>query len=158
MTITIRPAVADDVPQILRLVDALAAYENEPLAVKATVESLGTAMFGPDAHVWAHLAERDGRPVGVALWFLTYSTWTGRPSLYLEDFFVDAEARGLGAGVALFRALAREAKARDCARIDWSVLDWNNGAKGFYRKLGGRRAEAWESWRLEGPALDALAV
>jgi GNAT superfamily N-acetyltransferase len=157
MTLTIRRAAAGDVAEILRLIVALAVYEQEPDAVKATEASLGETLFGPDPRVFVHLAELDGRPCGLALWFETYSTWTGRKSLYLEDLFVDDAARGAGVGRALFGALAREAKARDCARIDWAVLDWNEKAMGFYSSIGGYHASGWQPWRLEGPALDALA-
>ena len=156
MTLTIRPAVLGDEAEILRLVKALAVYEREPDAVKATEESLRDTLFGDRPRVWAHLAEQDGRIMGVALWFLTYSTWTGKPSLYLEDLFVEEGARGSGAGMALLRALAASARALDCGRMDWAVLDWNQKAKGFYTSIGAKRAEGWETWRLEGAALDAL--
>jgi GNAT superfamily N-acetyltransferase len=99
----------------------------------------------------------DGRPVGLALWFLTYSTWTGRPSLYLEDLFVDESMRGQGVAKALFRRLAQEAKARNCGRIDWAVLDWNVDAMAFYERLGGRQQTGWQPWRVHGEALDQLA-
>jgi GNAT superfamily N-acetyltransferase len=157
MTLSVRRATAADIPDMLRLIVALAVYEREPDAVKATPESLGRTMFGPDAKVFAHVAERDGAVIGIALWFETYSTWTGRPSLYLEDLFVDPAARGSGAGRALFRALAREALARGGARIDWAVLDWNEAARGFYRAIGGFRSTGWEPWRIEGGALEDLA-
>jgi GNAT superfamily N-acetyltransferase len=157
MSLTIRRAIPADVPAMLRLIVALAVYEREPDAVKATPESLAETMFGPHAKVFAHVAELNDAVVGVALWFETYSTWTGRPSLYLEDLFVDPAARGAGAGRALFRALAQEALARGCARIDWAVLDWNETARGFYRAIGGFRSTGWEPWRLEGEALEDLA-
>lgn len=157
MTLSIRRAIAADVPDMLRLIVALAAHEREPDAVRATPELLMRAMFGPDAKVFAHVAVLGDAVVGVALWFETYSTWTGRPGLYLEDLFVDPSARGAGAGLALFRALAREAKARDCARIDWAVLQWNEAARGFYGKLGAHHSTGWEPWRIEGEALERLA-
>jgi GNAT superfamily N-acetyltransferase len=157
MSLAIRRAEPRDVAEIHRLVVALAIYEREPDAVKATPESLAETMFGDGAAVFAHVAEIDGHIAGVALWFLTYSTWTGRPSLYLEDFFVEERARGTGAGRALFRALAREARERGCARMDWAVLDWNDTAKGFYRHIGAALSTGWEPWRLEGDALVALA-
>jgi GNAT superfamily N-acetyltransferase len=156
--LTVRRAAPDDVAAIHRLIVALAVYEGEPDAVKATPESLGETLFGDHAMAHAFVAERDGAVVGVALWFLNYSTWTGRPGLYLEDLFVAEEARGTGAGRALFRALAAEAVARGCPRLDWAVLDWNESAKTFYRHIGARRSEGWEPWRLEGEALAALAA
>ncbi|MFD1610353.1 GNAT family N-acetyltransferase [Sphingomonas tabacisoli] len=157
MTLTIRWARPGDEETILRLIKGLATYEREPDAVQATEQSLRDTLFAPHAQVFAFIAELDGAPVGLALWFLTYSTWTGRPSLYLEDLFVDDDARGRGIARALFKRLAEEAKARNCARIDWAVLDWNVDAMAFYERLGGRRQTGWEPWRLHGAALDALA-
>lgn len=157
MSVTIRPARLGDEAAILDMVVALAVYEREPDAVKATEESLRATLFGEQPQVFAHIAEFDGEPVGLALWFLTYSTWTGRPSLYLEDLFVAEAARGTGAGRALLTALAREAKARGCARMDWAVLDWNEKARQFYRHIGAHHAKGWEPWRIEGEALEQLA-
>jgi GNAT superfamily N-acetyltransferase len=157
MSVAIRTARPGDEADILRLITALAVYETEPDAVKATEASLRETLFGEIPRVWAHLAELDGRVVGLALWFLTYSTWTGKPTLYLEDLFVEETARGTGTGLALFRALAAEAKARDCGRMDWAVLDWNQTAKRFYSHIGGQQTTGWETWRLEGDALERLA-
>ena len=157
MSVAIRRAAPGDVPDILRLIVALAVYERSPDAVKATEATLHETLFGSDPRVFVHLAERDGEIVGVALWFLTYSTWTGTPSLYLEDLFVSESARGLGVGRMLFEALAREAKARGCGRIDWAVLDWNEPAMDFYRSLGAARSIGWQPWRIEGPSLYRLA-
>ena len=153
----VRPARIGDVPDILRLIRALATYEREPDAVRATEASLEATLFGADPQVHGHVAEGEGGVVGIAIWFMNYSTWTGRPGLYLEDLFVDPRARGSGAGRTLFRALAREALARGCARIDWAVLDWNEPAMAFYRAIGGRRQSGWQPWRIEGAALEALA-
>ncbi len=155
--VTIRPARPGDEADILRLVVALAVYEREPDAVQATEESLRTTLFCDNPQVFAHLAEMDGEVVGLALWLLTYSTWTGAPSLYLEDLFVDRKARGTGTGRALLATLAREAKARGCARMDWAVLDWNAKAKDFYHHIGAHHSEGWEPWRIEGDALERLA-
>lgn len=153
----VRRAGPGDVAAVLALIVALAVYEREPDAVQATEASLQETLFGADAQVFAHVAILDGAIVGVALWFQTYSTWTGRPSLYLEDLFVSAAARGHGAGRALFTALAQEARARNCARIDWAVLDWNETAAGFYRSIGATPSTGWQPWRIEGAALAALA-
>ena len=152
----VRPAVAADVPAILRLIVALATYEREPDAVQATEATLRQTLFAPDPRVWAHVAEHDRAVVGIAIWFLNYSTWTGKPGIYLEDLFVDDAARGLGAGKALFRALGAEAERLGCARIDWAVLDWNEPAMDFYRAIGGRRQTGWQPWRIDGVALEAL--
>jgi len=158
MTMTVRPAAAGDEAEVLRLIKALAAYEREPDAVAATEASLRETLFGPEARVHALLAEAAGRPVGLALWFLTYSSWTGRPTLYLEDLFVEATVRGRGIARRLMAELAREAQARGCARMDWAVLDWNVEAMAFYGRIGGRRQTGWQPWRLDGPALAGLAT
>lgn len=152
----VRRATPADVPAILRLIVALAVYEHEPDAVNATEESLAASLFGDDAHVFAHVAEIDGEVVGIAVWFLNYSTWTGKRGIYLEDLFVSEAARGTGAGKALFRALAEEAERLDCPRIDWAVLTWNKDAMDFYRAIGGRPQTSWQPWRIEGAALEAL--
>lgn len=157
MTLNIRWARAGDEATVLHLIKALATYEREPDAVQATAGSIRNTLFSPNAQVFAFLAEADGKPVGLALWFLTFSTWTGRPSLYLEDLFVDESVRGQGVAKALFRRLAQEAKARNCARIDWAVLDWNVDAMAFYGRLGGRQQSGWQPWRVDGEALDRLA-
>ncbi len=158
MTIDMRPAEPGDEHEILRLIRALAAYEREPDAVHATAEGLAAALFKDGGHVHAHLAARDGRVIGLALWFLNYSTWTGKPGLYLEDLFVEPEARGGGIGAALLATLAREAIARGCARMEWAVLDWNESAMDFYRRIGAEPAIGWQPWRLSGDALAALAT
>lgn len=152
----VRRATPADVPAILRLIVALAVYEREPDAVKATEESLAASLFSDNAHVFAHVVEHEGEVVGIAVWFLNYSTWTGRPGIYLEDLFVAETARGLGAGKALFKALAEEAERLGCARIDWAVLDWNTPAMDFYRSIGGRRQTGWQPWRIDGVALEDL--
>ena len=156
MTTTIRRARPGDEHDILRLIHALASYERAPDAVKATPEGLAALLFVDAPKVFAHVAEADGAVVGIAVWFFNFSTWTGRHGLYLEDLFVDPAVRGGGVARALFEALADEAKAHDCVRLDWGVLDWNDLAKGFYRRLGARHMEGWEPWRLDGEALGAL--
>ncbi len=153
----IREARPGDTGDLLRLVRALAAYEREPHAVEATEESLTAALFGPHPLVHAHVAEVGGRVVGMAVWFLSFSTWTGRHSVYLEDLFVEPEARGSGLGRALLRRLAARAVELGCARMDWSVLDWNEPAMGFYRSIGARPMDEWTTWRLEGEGLARLA-
>ena len=157
MSVRVRRAARDDIPEILRMIRALAVYEHKPEAVAATEDSLDEMLFGADPKVFAHIAEQDGRPVGLTVWFLNFSTWTGRHGIYLEDLFVDPEARRAGVARALFVALAREARARSCARIDWAVLDWNEQAMRFYRSMGSRPSEGWQPWRLDGEALERLA-
>lgn len=158
MSVVVRSAVPGDVPDILRLIRHLAIYERQPDAVEATEASLHATFFAESAQVFAHVAEAGGAIVGIAVWFLNYSTWTGRPGIYLEDLVVDEAARGTGAGRALFRALAQEAVARGCARIDWAVLDWNESAMNFYRAIGGRPQSGWQPWRLDEAGIKALAA
>ena len=156
-TATIRPARPGDEGDILRLIRALADYEREPDAVENTVDDLHAHLFADVPHVFAHVAELDGRIVGVAVWFLNYSTWTGRHGIYLEDLFVDPAVRRQGVAEGLMQTLAAEAEAHGYARMEWAVLDWNELAKAFYRRLGARHNETWEPWRLDGEALSALA-
>jgi GNAT superfamily N-acetyltransferase len=154
----IRPATPEDVPVIRQLVQELADYEKEPDAVEATEEDLRTALFGGDSVAWCHVAELDGQVVGFALWYRTFSTWTGKPGLWLEDLFVRPEARGTGLGKALLVALAQTAVARGWSRFEWWVLDWNTPAHGFYASLGARQEDEWTTWRVDGDALAALAA
>ena len=154
--VTVRRAVPGDEGEVLRLIIALATYEHQPEAVKATEASLAATLFNDDPQVFAHLAEQDGRAVGLALWFLTYSTWTALPSLYIEDIYVEEDCRGGGVGRKLFEVLGQEASARGCGRIDFAVLDWNEPAMAFYRRLGARPAAGWQPWRLDGAAYERL--
>jgi len=158
MTLLIRTARPGDEHDILKLVRALATYERAADAVQATPEGLAAALFAEHPKVFAHVAELDGLIVGMAVWFFNYSTWTGRHGIYLEDLFVDPEARGAGVARALFLALAGEAKRHGCARIDWAVLDWNELAKGLYRRLGARYLADWEPWRIDGEALEQIMI
>ncbi len=149
----IREARPNDIGDLLRLIRALADYEHEPDAVKTTETILESALFGATPSAHAHVAEEKGRVVGMALWFLTFSTWTGRRSLYLEDIFVEPEQRGKDVGVALMSALISKAQELGCARMEWAVLDWNEPALKFYRSLGARPLDEWTTWRLELPPL-----
>jgi GNAT superfamily N-acetyltransferase len=155
---TLRPATAADVPQILAFIRALADYERLLHEVVATEEGLHRALFGPRPYAEVILAEEAGSPVGFALFFHTFSTFVGRPGLYLEDLFVVPEARGKGVGRALLAELARLAVARGCGRVEWAVLDWNAPAIRFYESLGARPNEAWTVYRLAGADLAALAA
>ncbi|MCU1594073.1 MAG: GCN5-related N-acetyltransferase [Frankiales bacterium] len=153
----IRPATSADVPVLLELVRALAVYEKEPDAVKASEEDLHEALFGADHVASCHVAEHEGVVVGFALWYRTFSTWTGRPGLWLEDLFVRPEARGTGLGKALLVELARTAEANGWTRFEWWVLDWNTPAQGFYRSLGALPQDEWTVWRVDGQTLPRLA-
>jgi GNAT superfamily N-acetyltransferase len=156
--ITLREAREEDVPDILRLVRALAEYERLSHEVVADEADFRAALFASPPRAHAMLAWRDGRAIGLALWFYNFSTFTGRPGLYVEDVFVEPAARGAGIGRMLFRELARRAVAMGCARMEWSVLDWNAPAIGFYRSIGAAPMQDWTVQRLSGPALAALAA
>ena len=154
---TVRPARPEDVDVVLRLVNELAAYEREPDAVLATAADLHEALFGHDPSAGCHVAEHEGAVVGFALWYRTFSTWQGRPGLWLEDLFVRPEARGAGLGKALLAELARTAVDRGWTRFEWWVLDWNEPAHAFYRSVGARPEDAWTVWRVDGQQLTDLA-
>ena len=158
MTDPIRKATPADLGDILQLIRDLAAYEREPDAVQATVESLHGTLFGPTPTAEALVAEIDGQVVGMALYFTNFSTWSGRDGLYLEDLYVRPEARGTGLGKALLQRLARIAVARGCARVEWAVLDWNTPAIDFYRSLRAKAMSEWTVHRLDGDALTAFAA
>jgi len=157
MSCLIRPATADDVPLILGFIRALATYEKLLPEVVATEATLHQTLFGSSPAAVVVLAEVDGRPAGFALYFFNYSTFLAQPGLYLEDLFVAPEFRGQGTGKALLLHLAKIANDRGCGRMEWSVLDWNEPAKGFYRKLGARLLDDWRICRLTGAALTQYA-
>lgn len=156
--IDIRAATPNDVPFILRFVHELAAFEREPDAVKATEAMLAAALFGGHPAAEAVIAESDGVAVGHAIFFHNFSTWEGKRGLYLEDIYVTPSARGGGIGRAMLRHLARLAVERDCARFEWSVLDWNEGAIALYRSIGAKGLDDWTIQRLDGDALLRLAL
>jgi GNAT superfamily N-acetyltransferase len=157
MSLRIRPAIPADVPTVLRFIRELAEYEREPSAVVATDELIRTALFD-EGHV-AHclIASLDGTPVGFALYFFNFSTWLGRAGLYLEDLYVTPSARRKGVGRAFLAELARIAIARNCGRMEWPVLDWNEQAIAFYRALGACPLSEWTVYRLTGDTLQAAA-
>jgi len=154
----IRPARPADAATILRFIRDLAAFEREPDAVEATEEMLDEALFGAHPAAEAVIAEQDGQPLGFALFFHNFSTWTGRRGLYLEDLYVTPDARGRGIGGALLRHRAGIAVARGCARFEWSVLDWNAEAIAVYRRIGAVGMEDWTVQRLSGEPLRRLAA
>jgi len=160
--IRVRTAIAEDVPLILDLIHSLAEYERMPDAVRATEDALHRQLFGagfgrgPTAECL--IGEIDGTTQGFAVFCTNFSTWLARPGIWLEDLFVRPAARGSGLGAALLCELARIAVARDCGRMEWSVLDWNELAMGFYRRLGATPLDEWTSWRLTGEALQALGT
>ncbi len=154
----IRPAVAADAGELFELVKELAEYERAADAVVATEQMLTEALFGPHPVASAHVAEQDGVVVGFALWYVTFSTWIGRPGLWLEDLFVRPSARGNGLGAALLRTLAQVCTERGYGRLEWWVLDWNAPAQGFYRSLGAHPEDEWTVWRVDGSGLLHLAA
>ena len=153
----LRPATPADVGLLLELIHDLAVYEKEPDAAKATPDLVHDALFGPSPTAEAVIAEWDGQPAGFALFFHNYSTWTGKPGLYLEDLFVREALRGHGIGKALLLKLVSIARERGCGRMEWSVLDWNTPAIEFYESLGARPQTGWTVYRLDEAALDRLA-
>lgn len=157
MSLVIRPARPADATELHRLIVALATYEREPDAVELTPERLREQLAAERPPFECLLAELDDRVVGFALHFANYSTWRGRPGLYLEDLFVEPAHRARGIGHRLLVELARLAVARGCGRMDWMVLDWNTPAIDFYRRIGARPVDGWVAHRLTGDALLALA-
>ena len=157
MGTAIRSATAADVAQILAFIRALAAFERAPDAVVATEEGLLRDGFGPNPYYSCLIAEHDGQPAGFALFFYNYSTWMGRPGIYLEDLFVLPEFRGLGIGKALLQRVAAVAVEKECGRLNWAVLDWNTPAIDFYGAMGAEFMDEWRLVRLEGEAIKRLA-
>ena len=157
MATTIRAATPADVPQILAFIRALAAYERAPDSVTATEVDLRRDGFGPNPFYSCLIAEHAGQPAGFALYFFNYSTWVGRPGLYLEDIFVEPEFRGLGIGKALLKRVAAIAQEKDCRRLQWAVLDWNTPAIEFYRAMGAEFLDEWRTVRVSGEALKRLS-
>jgi GNAT superfamily N-acetyltransferase len=155
--LTIRRGTRRDVPTILALIRGLADYERLRHECVATAAGIRRHGFGRPRYFETLICRRAGRPVGLALYFFTYSTFLARPTLYLEDLFVLPSERGRGAGVALLRALARIALRRRCGRMEWAVLDWNRPAMRFYRALGAGFRKEWVLTRLTGAALAGLA-
>ena len=149
----VRPATRDDVPSLIALIRDLAHYERQPDAVEIDEPTLADALFADAPVVFANVADDDGAIAGMTVYFRNFSTWTGRFGIYLEDFYVCPDVRGRGVGRALIGALAEEARTHGYARIDWSVLDWNETALGFYTSIGAQPMVGWTGYRLEGDAL-----
>ena len=154
----IRPANAGDVREILRLIRELAVYEKLEHMAVGTEEALAASLFGPRPSCEALVAERDGRAVGFALFFTTFSTFLCKPGLYLEDLFVDPGYRGAGIGKGLLKALAALARDRGCGRLEWRVLDWNEPSIRFYESLGASLMKEWILVRMTEPEFRALAT
>ena len=156
----IRPAVVEDVPVVLRLVRELAEYEKALHEVETSEEQLREALFpaGREPAVFAHVAVVEGEVVGCAIWFLSFSTWTGTHGIWLEDLYVTPAQRGSGIGQELLRTLADLCVERGYHRLEWWVLDWNAPSIGFYESIGAVAQDEWTRFRLDGPALRTLAT
>jgi GNAT superfamily N-acetyltransferase len=154
----LRDAARDDLPLVLRFIRALAEYEKLSHEVSADEATLEAFLFGEPRRAEALVAERQGEAVGFAVWYYGFSTFLGRPSLYVEDVFVDPAARGAGIGKAIFAHLAARALQQGCGRMEWSVLDWNAPSIAFYRSIGAKPREGWTLQQLTGEALAALAA
>ncbi|MEM7647111.1 MAG: GNAT family N-acetyltransferase [Pseudomonadota bacterium] len=154
---TIRKATKDDVSDILGLIKELAIYEKEPNAVKTTEEDLLRDGFGENPYFQCLVAETNGQVKAMALYFFCWSTWTGRPSMFLEDLYVRESQRGTGLGLGLLKALAKEAVEKNCARFEWEVLDWNKPARDFYHNIGAEHMDGWLVYRLAGEKLTHFA-
>ncbi|HEX4387932.1 MAG TPA: GNAT family N-acetyltransferase [Steroidobacteraceae bacterium] len=157
-TVTVRPAAPAEMAQVLAFIRELAHYERLEHQVSATEADLAAALYGERPYAEVVFGCLDAVPVGFALFFHNFSTFLGKPGIYLEDLFVRPEARGRGVGEQLLAWLARTALERGCARLDWSVLDWNEPAIGFYRSLGAVALDEWTGFRLSGAPLAALAA
>jgi GNAT superfamily N-acetyltransferase len=154
----VRSVTPDDMEILANLVRELAVYEKLEEHAKATADDFHRNLFGPRPAAEAAIAEINREPVGFALWFTTFSTFRGQPGIYLEDVFVRPRYRGLGIGKALLAMLARLAVERGCGRLEWSVLNWNEPAIGFYRALGAKRMDEWTVYRLFDEPLQRLAA
>ena len=157
MTLSIRPATAADLPLIAQFIRDLADYERLADEVRFDEAVLGDRLFGARPYAEVLIGEIDGAPQGFALFFHNFSTFEGKPGIYLEDLFVRPEARGSGLGKALLKRLAALAVERDCARLEWSVLDWNEPSIQFYKALGAKAMDEWTIYRVDGDALGELA-
>lgn len=155
--LTIRFATPTDAPLILTLIKELAEYEKLSQDVVATVESLSASLFGERKSAEVLIARKDKDAVGFALFFHNYSTFLAKPGIYLEDLYVRSEVRGFGIGQILLSTLAELAVERGCGRLEWSVLNWNKSAIGFYEKLGAKPMNEWTVYRLTGDALRSMA-
>lgn len=153
----VRSATIDDVPLILSFIKDLAEYEKLSHEVVATEEILKETLFGDNAHAEVVIGYLKSKPVSFALFFHNFSTFLGKPGIYLEDLFVRPEARGAGIGQEMLKYLARLAKERNCGRLEWWVLDWNESAIGFYKRLGAKPMDEWTVFRVTGKELDDLA-
>ncbi|WP_191601778.1 GNAT family N-acetyltransferase [Marinomonas algicola] len=153
----IRAATIDDTSIILNFITELAIYEKAEHEVLATEDSIRASIFDEKSHTYALICELDGVPIGSAIYFFNYSTWLAKSGLYLEDLYVSPEYRGQKAGLKLLKALAKIAVDKDCARFEWSCLDWNTPAREFYEAIGAQSQDEWVGYRMTGVALRHFA-
>ncbi|WP_304167164.1 GNAT family N-acetyltransferase [Lonsdalea britannica] len=153
MSITIRQARAADANVIYDMIYELAVYEKAPEEVVTTPDEIRDSLFSPDSKIEALICEVDGKIAGYAVFFTSYSTWLGRNGIYMEDLYISPAFRGKGAGKALLKTIAQYAVSRQCGRLEWSVLDWNQPAIDFYQSIGALPQEEWIRYRLDGDAL-----
>ncbi len=158
ITSGIRLAVKADVPRILALIKDLAIYEKSPEDAKATPEQIEESLFSPNPQAFCHVVEVENEVVGISIWFLNYSTWLGKPGIYLEDLYIDPLHRGKGFGLALLKELAQICLARGYERLQWWVLDWNEPSIEFYKSLGATPMDKWTVYRVSGEALKILGA
>lgn len=156
--VVVRVATPADVGILFKFIKDLATYEQAEHEVLATQETLGKTMFADNSHVFALICELDGVAIGSAIYFFNYSTWLAKSGLYLEDLYVMPEYRGQGAGVKLLKALAVIAQEKDCARFEWSCLDWNTPSREFYHSLGAVSQDEWVGYRMAGKTLNDFAA
>jgi GNAT superfamily N-acetyltransferase len=154
----IRVAIKEDAPRILQLIKDLAEYERAPLEAKATLEQIEESLFSAHPYAFCHVVEVDRKVVGISIWFLNYSTWLGKPGIYLEDLYIDPAFRGQGFGLALLKELAKICVEREYERLQWWVLDWNEPSIEFYKSLGAVPMDEWTVYRVTGDALKELAT
>ncbi len=154
----IRVAVKEDAPRILQLIKDLAEYEKAPLEAKATLKQIEETIFSTNPSAFCHVAEVDGQVIGIAIWFLNYSTWLGKPGMYLEDLYIDPAYRGQGHGMAFLKTLAKICVARRYERFQWWVLDWNEPSIEFYKSIGAVAMDEWTVFRVSGDALKKLGT
>lgn len=149
----VREANITDVPVIFKFINDLAIYEKAEHEVLATEQTIMSSMFAENSHVHGLICELDGVAIGSAIFFYNYSTWLAKPGLYLEDLYIAPEYRGKGAGIKLLKTMAKIALENDCARFEWSCLDWNTPSRDFYHSIGSKAQKEWISYRMTGQTL-----
>ncbi|HHR5881212.1 TPA: N-acetyltransferase family protein [Providencia alcalifaciens] len=157
MDIQIRTATREDAPLILEMIIELAVYEKARHEVKASVTDIESSLFAPDSKTEALLCYVDGKPAGYAVFFTSYSTWLGNNGIYLEDLYVSPEYRGAGTGKKLLKHIAKLAFERQCQRLEWSVLDWNQPAIDFYQSIGAQPQDEWVRYRMDAETIAKFA-